>query len=136
MSVHIEIHQAGIGIIINFSGALTLSDFHEVQDVFLTSTEKLKHVKYVILDLTFVDSLNIPYGDVELLAERSKLIADSGPPGVLHAVAAPRDLGYGLARMWQVLSEHTGWEILVLRSRSEAEEWIRKRAREKFGLDI
>jgi len=45
MPVHIEIHQAGIGIIINFSGALTLSDFHEVQDVFLTSTEKLKHVK-------------------------------------------------------------------------------------------
>ena len=84
MPVHIEIRQAGIGIIINFSGALTLFDFYEVQDGFLTSTEKLKHVKYVILDLTLVDSLNIPYGDVELLGERSKLIADSGPPGVLH----------------------------------------------------
>jgi len=136
MPIHIETRQSGAGIILDCSGALTFSEFHEAQNGFLASTEKLKQVKYVILDLTFADSLNISYGDFELLAEREKLLASSGPPGVLHATVSPKDLGYGLARMYQVLSEQSGWETLVLRSRAEAEEWIRKRAHEKFGLDV
>src|SRR5215470_15644080 len=136
MPVHIETRQAGAGIILDCSGSLTLSDFREVQNEFLTCPEKLKELKYVILDLTSADSLNIPYGHVDFLAEQDKLIANNAPPGVLYAVAAPRDLGYGLARMWQILAEQTKWETLVLRSRSEAEAWIRKRAHQKFGLDI
>src|SRR5215510_10508857 len=136
MPIRLEIRQEGAGVILDCSGPLTLLDFDEVQTGFLTSTEKLKQVKYVLVDLTLVDSLNIPYGDMEQLAYGDKRLAESAPPGVLYAVAAPRDLGFGLARMWQVLAERTKWETQVLRSRSEAEAWIRERALEKFGLDI
>jgi len=48
MPVHIETRQAGAGIILDCSGSLTLSDFREVQNEFLTCPEKLKQLKYVI----------------------------------------------------------------------------------------
>jgi len=115
---------------------MTLSDFHDVQTGFLTSPEKLKQVKYILVDLTLVDALNLPYRDMELIAQGDMRLAQNATPGVLCAVAAPRDLGFGLARMWQVLAEKTKWETMVLRSRAEAEAWIRERAHEKFGLDI
>src|SRR5262245_60801885 len=136
MPIRIEIRQAGAGVILDWSGSLTLSDFHEVQTGFLTSSEKLKQVKYILVDLTFVATLNVPYRDMELIAQGDMRLAQNATPGVLFAVAAPRDLGFGLARMWQVLAEKTKWETMVLRSRAEAEAWIRERAHEKFGLDI
>jgi len=136
MPIRIEIRQAGAGVILDWSGSLKLSDFHEVQTRFLTSSEKLKQVKYILVDLTFVDTLNVPYRDMELIAQGDMRLAQNATPGVLFAVAAPRDLGFGLARMWQVLAEKTKWETMVLRSRAEAEAWIRERAHEKFGLDI
>jgi hypothetical protein len=51
-------------------------------------------------------------------------------------VASPRDHGYGLARMWEALVEWVGWETMAFRSLTEAEDWIRRRVKEKFGIDL
>jgi len=37
--------------------------------------------------------------------------------------------------MFESLLSQTDWETMVFRTRLEAEQWIRARAKEKFGLD-
>ena len=54
----------------------------------------------------------------------------------MDEIASPTDLGYGLSRMWEVLSDQSGWEMQIFRSRAEAERWIQQRAKQKFGIDL
>jgi hypothetical protein len=63
-------------------------------------------------------------------------IAANAVPGVLLAVASPRDHGYALTRMWEALVERVGWETMTFRSVADAESWIRTRLRQKFGIDL
>jgi hypothetical protein len=56
-------------------------------------------------------------------------------PNPIVAMAGEDDLVFGLERMIEVLMHQTGWEIMVFRSKEEAKEWIRKRVKEKFGVD-
>ena len=39
---------------------------------------------------------------------------------VAVAIVAPRDAIYGMARMWEILVEGTGWDIRIVRLRDEA----------------
>jgi hypothetical protein len=80
--------------------------------------------------------MNISSDEIRSVVEQNKRIAAVSYPGVIIAVAAPRDLGYGLSRMWEILMDQIGWETMTFRSRSEADDWIRLRAKEKFNLDI
>jgi hypothetical protein len=41
---------------------------------------------------------------------------------------------YGLSRMFDALVFNEGWETMVFRSK-KAVEWLRKRVKEKFGID-
>ena len=33
---------------------------------------------------------------------------------------------FGMARMWEALSHRTGWRIMVVQTREEAVEWLRR----------
>ena len=52
------------------------------------------------------------------------------------AIVAPRDLEYGLSRMWQAFVEDNGWETMVFRSREQAEEWVREKVSQNFSTDL
>ena len=45
------------------------------------------------------------------------------------AIVARQDLIYGLGRVFEVLAEETGWEIMITRSMDEAGAWIKKRVK-------
>ncbi len=46
-------------------------------------------------------------------------------PELVTAVVVPSDFGFGMARMWEILTERPGWSTRVFRSRPEAEAWLR-----------
>ena len=73
---------------------------------------------------------------VKQIVEQDKQMMAAMRPGFLVAVVAPGNLEFGFSRMWQSLAEITGWEILVVRSRDEAERWIRLSAQRKFHVDV
>jgi len=50
--------------------------------------------------------------------------ARSYEAGVKRAMVAPSDLGFGMARMFQMLHDHAPEEIQVFRSMEEAEAWL------------
>jgi len=39
--------------------------------------------------------------------------------------------------MWEIIVENTGlqWETMVFRDREDAEDWIREKVKDKFGID-
>ena len=89
-----------------------------------------------LIDLTAVESMDIDYTDVSRIVTQNASIATMAVPGVLLAVASPRDHGFALARMWESLVERVGWETMTFRSVAQAQAWIEKRVQEKFGIDL
>ena len=136
MPIHIEGRQDGAGVIYNCHGVMTIDDFFQAGIGFLAFPGEIKKWRYCIIDLTYVETMNINPDDIRAVVEQNKRIAELALPGAILAVASPKDLGYGLARMWEVLNEQVGWETRTFRSRSEADQWIQARAKEKFGLDL
>ena len=136
MPINIEGHQDGAGVIYNCHGDMTIDDFFQAGIGFLAFPEEIKKWRYCLIDLTSVGAMRIHPDDIHTVVEQNKRIAAIAVPGPLLAVASPKDLGYGLSRVWEVLMEQIGWETMTFRSRPEAELWIRQRAKDKFNLDV
>ena len=136
MPINIEGRQDGVGVIYNCHGDMTIDDFFQAGIGFLAFPEGIKKWRYCIIDLTSVGAMHINSDHIQIVVEQNKRIAAIAQPGALLAVASPKDLGYGLSRIWEVLMEQIGWETMTFRSRAEAETWIRQRAKLKFGLDV
>ena len=115
---------------------MTSKDFYDASNGFLANPEELKKWRYALIDLTFVEGMNLNYEEVAGIVEQNKRLAAGAPPGTLLAVSSPQDLGYGIARMWEALVEQVGWETQTFRSRAEAALWIKRRAKQKFGIDL
>jgi hypothetical protein len=136
MPIHLEFRHADAGIILNCSGILGVDDFHRANQAILDKGEDLKKWLYSIVDLTFVESMTLAYEQMPVLLEQDKKMAALATPGLLVALCSSRDLGFGLARMWESLVEPFGWDTQVFRSRMEAEDWVRKNVKLKFGMDL
>lgn len=134
MPIEIEGRQNGVGVIYHCRGAVTIDHFFQAGLGFLAYPEEIQKWRYCIIDLTSVESMDITTGDIRAVVEQNKRIAAIAVLGPLLAVASPRDLGYGLARMWEALMDQVGWETMTFRSRSEANAWISQRLMQKFGI--
>lgn len=136
MPIQIEVRHDAMGVIYHCSGDLTIDDFIAANATFLLTPNEILKWRYTLIDLTAAESMDISYSDVSGVVSQNKTIAAKAVPGVLLAVASPRDYSYGLARMWEALVEHVGWETMTFRSVAEAESWIHTRVQQKFGVDL
>jgi hypothetical protein len=136
MPIRVEVRHEAMGVIYHCSGAMLIEDFLVANEGFLATPEEIRKWRYTLIDLSAVESMDINYSDVSRVITQNANIATKAVPGVLLAVASPRDHGYGLARMWGVLVERVGWETMTFRSLSDAEDWIGRRLKEKFGIDL
>ena len=136
MPIQIEVRHDAMGVVYHCRGAMIIDDFFAANESFLATPEEIRKWRYAVIDLNAVESMNINYKDVSRVVTQNADIAAKAVPGVLLAVASPRDHGYGLARMWEALVERVGWETMTFRSLAEAEDWIRRRVKEKFGIEL
>ena len=136
MPLTIEGRQDGVGIIYHCYGDMTIDDFFQAGIGFLAYPEEIKKWRYAIVDLTSAGNIEISSDEIRSVVEQNKRIAAIAHAGVILAVAAPRDLGFGLSRMWEILMEQIGWETMTFRCRDEADDWVRHRLKQKFDLDI
>jgi len=134
--ISIEGRQDGVGIIYHCYGHMTIGDFFQAGNGFLAYPEEIKKWRYAIVDLTSAGNMQISSDEIRSVVEQNKRIASIAHAGVILAVAAPRDLGFGLSRMWEILMEQIGWETMTFRSLEEADDWVRHRVKQKFDLEI
>jgi hypothetical protein len=135
MPIEIRDLGGGIGSIIIARGIVTDEEFVKAFKKHLKQKkEKFIKYRYTLLDWTAVSIIAVTRKGVELVANYC-INSSTVNPDVVIAQVADNDLVFGLARMWEMLSDTTKWEIMVFRNREEAEDWIKKRVEEKYGIE-
>jgi hypothetical protein len=136
MPIEVEVRHEAMGVIYHCRGAMVIDAFFAANQSFLATPEEIRKWRYSLIDLTAVKTMDINYNDVSRVVTQNATIAANAVPGVLLAVASPRDHGYALSRMWGALVERVGWETMTFRSVADAESWVRTRLKQKFGIDL
>jgi hypothetical protein len=122
MAVTVEVRNDK-GLVLSCAGVLTGKELIDVKRSLVT--EQNKHLRYIITDLTHVHEFQIHTPAIREVVAENKRLAAIAEPGMLVAIAAPQELGYGLARMWEAYAHHeTGWRTSVFHSRADAELWV------------
>jgi hypothetical protein len=135
MSIEIRDLDGGLGNLILGSGILDDEEYLETFRKLLMQDEKIfKKYRYSLCDWTQFVKVNISIDAAQKVADLCK-IASSVNPDIVVGVVAKSELAFGLSRMSQMLMEPTGWDHRVFRNRRDAEEWIRAKVYEKYGID-
>ena len=135
MTIQVTDVDDGLGNEIVLSGVINESEFVESLNRHLNNDpEKFKKYRFSLTDLSDVSELNLSSDAIR--EHSSACIRAAGVnPDAIVAVVAPNDLGYGLSRMWEILSsDEIAWEINVFRNKEEARMWIKERAKKKWSL--
>ncbi len=119
--------ESGKGVIRTASGVLHASEMIDASRE-LAGSDALVKLEFLLVDLTSVTEGHMTSEDIREMA-RVHLEMAVLRPGLLVAVVAPQDHLFGLARMWQVRAEPTGWKTHVTRSRADAEAWLASQRR-------
>ncbi|MCH7806715.1 MAG: hypothetical protein IH995_06175 [Proteobacteria bacterium] len=118
------------GVINEFEGIVTLEKNAEVDiKIFGEDPAQFKKISYVISDWSKSTKVTHTTEEIRELAKMTRQRLDFNPK-LLFAIVVPRDLLYGLARMWHSYlgEEHrTG----LFRTREEAEIWIKEKLSEE-----
>jgi hypothetical protein len=135
MPINIIRLDKGTGLILRCDGAVSGKDKIEVNQLLLSSPERLGALRYIVIDEESVGCV-LSTSEARIVAEQDKQIAKLTPQGLVVAVVTPRDVDFGMARMWQVFVEQTGWKTEVFRSRESAAVWLDQTVGENSYLSL
>ena len=103
------------------TGVVDRAEITDAVDAFYADTPTLN----VLWDLAEANISALSAADIQMVAEHTAARAHSRTEGKT-ALVAPKDIGFGLSRMFQVfadLADHEG-DVKVFRTRDEAMEWL------------
>lgn len=80
-------------------------------------------IKEALIDLSGVSEFRVAASDVKEIVAMDNKFA-SLVPRAFVALVAPKDLLFGMARMWEMQVERPGWTTHAFRTRGEAEAWL------------
>ncbi len=136
MPIKIKYLDNGLGFIFIGEGLITGDDIINSNKIIFSSKERMKKYKYALIDYSNITHFKVSTPEIEIIVSQDKKASKYIPDGVL-AVTAKKDLEFGLARMWEMIVENSGvqWEMMVFRSRPDAEAWIKEKVRKNYGID-
>ena len=135
MPVDVQRVHGGLGRLFLCRGAVKGGEFIARNQEMLSAKADYRGVRWVLIDQTRSTSLDIPSAEVQVIVEQDERLAAELPELVI-GVVVPQDLGFGVSRMWEMLTERPGWSVRVFRARPEAEAWLREEVRRKFGMEL
>ena len=136
MPIEVENLSGGLGVLFRCRGPLAGKDFIHANDGILASREHYQWSRYVLVDTSDANPIEVSSVDLRAIAEQSEQLAKTGFENIVVAIVAPQDLAFGLARMWEVFVYKTGWVTMSFRSRNDAETWIRQRMQQKTNGEV
>ena len=134
MSIEVHVLQNGIGRLWVCHGVLSGKDFVANNERVLGS-KSYEGVRWLLIDETDATMGEISAEEIGMIRLQDNRLAVALPELVV-AVVVPQDLGFGMSRMWEMLTERPGWSTSVFRARPEAEAWLRQEVQRRFGLDL
>ncbi len=98
------------------------------------STKSYEGVRWLLIDGTDT-KVEVSTEEIRTIRRQDDLLA-AVLPELVTAVVIPSDYGFGMSRMWEILTERPGWSIRSFRTRPEAEAWLRDEVRQKFRMEL
>lgn len=133
MPIEAHILQNGMGRLWICHGVLSGKELIENNERILRS-KSYEGVRWLLIDET--DSkLDISSAEIRTIKQQDDLLA-AVLPELVTAVVIPYDYGFGMSRMWEILTERPGWSTRTFRCRAEAETWLREEVQRKFGMEL
>jgi hypothetical protein len=122
MSIKVNVDESRELVEIVFAGEVTKSEFIELMDRYFR--EPSSAFPLGPFDLSDVTGVDVAAESVRDAARRAGEYVDSRLDGGKLAIVAPRDLLFGMARMYEILRGDSPVEVRVFREREEAESWL------------
>jgi hypothetical protein len=97
-------------------------------------TKSYEGVRWLLIDGTDA-KVEVSPDEIRAIRDQDDLLA-AVLPELVNAVVVPYDYGFGMARMWEILTERPGWPTRSFRARPEAEAWLRDEVRRKFRMEL
>ena len=141
MPIEIQDCDGGIGNIIITRGMVTDQELIDSLERHLThDKEKFKKYKYILFDHTALTKMDITNETVEFIAELIEDTSRVNPDSIVAMVAyvtygANIDLIKRISKLHELFIYRSCWETVVFRTNVEAVRWIKKKVRDKFGID-
>jgi hypothetical protein len=133
MPIEVYILQNGMGRLWVRRGVLTGKEIIANNERILSS-KSYEGVRWLLIDDTET-TMDISAAEIRTIKRQDDRLA-ALLPDLVTAVVVPYDLGFGMARMWETLTERPGWSVRAFRSRPDAEAWLREEVRRKFALEL
>lgn len=99
------------------------------------SSKSYEGVRWLLIDETAATSIDISSQEIQMIRRQDDRLAVVLPE-IVTAIVVPNEVGFGMARMWEMMTERPGWSTHAFRSRPEAEAWLREEVRRKFALEV
>lgn len=111
------------GVDCRYTGATTSSDVFAANEA-IFQHRYARALRYVIVDFTLAESLDLPTADLLGLAEADRQYLLRNPTYML-AMIAPQGLVFGQARTFERFMEGSPLKCTVVQTREQALEWLR-----------
>jgi len=121
MPARVEFDPAGNRITLDLHGRVDLADAARIVGEIIGRPDL--HGPTGLIDTTNLTGLDLVAHDIRQIAELAER-ADAAWAGGRWAVVAPRDLVYGMARMYQLIRSGAPYQIEVFRTHAEANRWL------------
>jgi hypothetical protein len=133
MPIEVHILHDGMGRLWVCHGVLTGKELIANNERIL-KTKSYVGVRWLLIDETDA-KLDISSEEIRTIKRQDDQLA-AVLPEIVTAVVIPYDYGFGMSRMWEMLTERPGWSTRTFRNRPEAEAWLREEVRHTFGMDL
>ncbi len=133
MPIEVHILQNGMGRLWVCQGVLSGKEL-VAQNERILSSKSYQGVRWLLIDESDT-KLDLSPEEIRTIKQQDDQLA-AVLPELVTAVVVPYDYGFGMTRMWEILTERPGWSTRAFRSRPEAEAWLREEVRSKFSMEL
>lgn len=135
MGIELKVTDDEQGVVLTYSGFISDGEYREAMLAhFAEPPESFQRYRYSISDFLAISEIDIETDTIALIAGQTAAAAEKNPD-VVVAMVADKDLYFGLSRMWASMAEPLPWDMRVFRTREEADDWVRQRVQERFGIE-
>ena len=133
MPISIQTFNNGQGVRTSYSGVVTDDEYFRLVRLYPSMPiEQFRNIRYGLTDLSEVDKLDLSTTKVVEAATISAQTMKQNP-SLRIAIAAPKDLVFGMSRIWSAWSDMELEHTALFRSVAEAETWLKEQVQSLHG---
>jgi len=135
MAIDILYTDGRKGAVFAGSGRLKGAEFIAANNELFARDFATDPLLYVLFDADHATAVDVTNDDVRRIADQD-VSASRQIPHLVVAIYAQESLTFGLARMWQVYVQLSGWVTEIFRDRTAAVAWLKKEVATRTGVSI